>query len=87
MFHANLKYAYLEAQVTKNHSISLGMNATPWIAHMEDLWGYRFVQRTLMDQTERLSITDLGLHGKGSLHNWGEYHWAILNGEGWGHTW
>ena len=50
-----------------NHQITLGLSGTPAWAVIEDFWGYRSVEKTLLDLQRIASSRDIGVAAKGSL--------------------
>lgn len=83
-----LKYAYLEWQkLIPDCSIILGLQGTPtWKIH-EKYWGYRGIQKTLLDLNKLGSSADFGLGFKGKLVNKRlAYHFLLSNGAGYKHA-
>ena len=79
-----LKYAYLEWQkLIPNTSIILGLQGTPtWKIH-EEYWGYRGVQKTVLDLNKLGTSADLGVGLKGELSDRRlTYHFLLSNGAG-----
>ncbi len=74
------KYAFLEAAY-KNFKIYFGQTYNFWIKQMEDIWVYRFIEKTPTDYFSILSSADLGIafefNSKFIKTNFG-----LFNGEG-----
>lgn len=76
-----LKDAYLQWKKA-NHAIIIGLSSTPMWNYVEDVWGYRPVEKTAADLYGFGSSRDLGIAFKGKL---GEaektdYHFILGNG-------
>ena len=77
------KYAYAEYGGFADASITGGQIKTPWVPFDEGLWGYRMEGEVFTAREGYLSSADLGISFRRDLfENYGEYHVAILNGEG-----
>jgi hypothetical protein len=50
-----------------NHQINLGLSSTPTFAVIEDVWGYRALEKTLVDLQKIGPSRDMGVAFKGSL--------------------
>jgi len=77
----NVKDAYLKWQ-NENHAIFAGISSTPTWSLVEDVWGYRSIQKSPQDLYDYGSSRDFGLAFKGEL---GErrtlnYHFFVGNG-------
>ncbi len=62
-----LKKAYLQASISKALNIRAGSADLPWVPFAEDLYGYRFVENTLIDRTSFGTSADWGVHAFGSF--------------------
>ncbi|MFQ5927267.1 MAG: hypothetical protein ACE5MH_07520 [Terriglobia bacterium] len=85
-FDVATKYFYLEASdlLYKSSRLFLGQAGLPWVPHEEHLWGYRFQGTVFPDREGYLTSTDLGIGWKASFpKGYGDYHFAVVNGEGW----
>ncbi|MBN2201164.1 hypothetical protein JW777_04355 [bacterium] len=80
-----VKHAYLEwSNLIPKHKLYLGIAETNAFKNAEDLWGYRAVEKTIMDLNKISSSADLGLALKGDLHP-NVHHWlTVMNGTGYG---
>ena len=77
------KYAYAEYGGFADASITGGLIKTPWVGLDEDLWGYRMQGSVFSAREGYLTSADLGIGFRRDLfENYGEYHVAIVNGEG-----
>jgi hypothetical protein len=79
-----IKKAYLQAKVAGDMLVfRLGSADLPWVPFMEDLYGYRYIENTLIDRTKFGTSADWGAHflGKlaGGLIN---YQVSVINGAG-----
>ena len=62
-----LKKAYLEANLSPMLNIRLGSTDLPWVPFAEDMYGYRYVENTLIDRTKFGTSADWGVHVKGGF--------------------
>jgi len=62
-----IKKAYLQAKLNDALIIRAGAADMPWIPFVESLYGYRYVENTLIDRTKFGTSTDWGLHMSGKL--------------------
>jgi gas vesicle protein len=62
-----IKKAYLQAKISDAAIIRLGSADMPWIPFAEDVYGYRFVENTLIDRTKFGASADWGVHLGGKL--------------------
>ena len=78
-----VKDAWLRYKFAKQ-SIYLGMSATPTFALIEDVWGYRSVEKVPIDLYRMGSSKDFGIAGKGTFDSEGifNYHLMFSNGNG-----
>jgi hypothetical protein len=79
-----IKDAYLKWKYSKNHQLIVGISPTPTWGVLEDFWGYRSIEKTLLDIQNWSSSRDFGLALKGSLLEDGKvkYHFMAANGSG-----
>jgi hypothetical protein len=80
-----VKHAYLEwANFIPSHKLYLGIGETNAFKNSETYWGYRSVEKTIMDLENISSSADMGIALKGDfgkiLHHW----LTIFNGTGYG---
>jgi|SRR5580693_2399228 hypothetical protein len=78
-----VKKAYIRARLDPLLSLQLGSANTPWVAYVDEVFGYRWIENTLVDRLGYGSSADWGLHVNGSTENkvFG-YAVAALNGRG-----
>lgn len=62
-----IKKAYLQASLSKAINFRAGAADLPWVPFDEDLYGYRFVENTLIDRTGFGTSADWGVHAFGTL--------------------
>ena len=79
-----LKKAFLQAKLNPAFIIRVGEADLPWVPFVEGLYGYRFVENTLIDRTRFGTSTDWGVHLLGSFgpHNLVSYQLSAINGAG-----
>ena len=78
-----VKKAWVQAHITNALNIRVGESDTPWISFVESLYGYRFVENTLIDRTKFGASTDWGVHVFGTLgRNLVSYQFSAINGGG-----
>lgn len=64
-----VKKAYLQAKLSPAFWVRLGAADLPWIPFVENVYGYRFVENTLIDRTKYGTSSDWGVHVGGDLAN------------------
>jgi multidrug efflux pump subunit AcrA (membrane-fusion protein) len=78
-----VKKAWVQAKFSPALSVRIGENDTPWVPFVESLYGYRFVENTLIDRTKFGTSTDWGVHLFGTFgDNLVTYQVSALNGAG-----
>ena len=80
-----VKHAYLEwSNLIPNHKLYLGIAETNAFKNAENLWGYRSIEKTIMDLQKISSSADMGIALKGDLSE-KVHHWlTLMNGTGYG---
>lgn len=80
----SVKDAYLSYEISDNHQITLGIYGTPTWDVVEDVWGYRPVEKTVLDLQGMGSSRDFGVSLKGNLSSGGKlkYNLMLANGAG-----
>jgi hypothetical protein len=80
-----VKHAYLEwSNLIPNHKLVLGIQETNAFKIAEEAWGYRSIEKTIMDLNKISSSADLGIGVKGDLSG-KLHHWmTVMNGTGYG---
>ena len=78
-----VKKAYLQAKLSPALFVRVGSADLPWVPFVEGLYGYRFVENTLIDRTKFGTSADWGVHVGGSFAN-GKVSYAAsaINGAG-----
>ncbi len=81
-----VKHAYLEwSNLIPQHKIYLGMAETNAFKNSEEYWGYRSIEKTIMDLQKISSSADMGVALKGDLLGGKVHHWlTVFNGTGCG---
>jgi outer membrane murein-binding lipoprotein Lpp len=78
-----IKKAYLQAKVSDALVFKVGSTDMPWIPFMEDLYGFRFVENTLVDRLKDGNSADWGVHVGGKLYDGlVNYAVSVVNGAG-----
>jgi hypothetical protein len=79
-----IKKAYLQANVFGEMLvIRAGSADLPWIPFVEGLYGYRYVENTLIDRTKFGTSADWGAHLLGKLADGlVDYQFSVINGAG-----
>jgi len=78
-----VKKAYLQAKFSDAAVVRVGSADMPWIPYVEHAWGYRFVEKTLIDRTGFGTSADWGAHVGGKFMD-GMVNYAVsaVNGNG-----
>lgn len=80
-----VKKAYLQAKLDPAFIIRVGSADLPWIVPVaENVYGYRFVENTLIDRTKFGATADWGVHVLGTIgaNNLVSYQISAINGSG-----
>ena len=78
-----VKKAYVQAKLSDAAILRAGSSDMPWIPYVESLYGYRWVENTLVDRLKLGNSADWGLHAKGKLMNgMVQYAASAVNGNG-----
>ena len=81
-----VKKAYLQAKLSDAAVVRIGSADMPWIPYVEDAYGFRYVEKTLIDRLGFGTSADWGLHLKGKFANGlVNYGFAVINGSGYKH--
>lgn len=64
-----VKKAYLQAKLNPALIVRVGAADLPWVPFVEGLYGYRFVENTLIDRTKFGTSSDWGVHAFGTFGN------------------
>jgi len=80
-----VKHAYLEwTNLIPSHKLYLGMAETNAFKNTESYWGYRSIEKTIMDLNKISSSADMGIALKGDLGNVAHHWLTIHHGTGYG---
>jgi hypothetical protein len=78
-----LKKAYVQAKLSPAFFVRIGEADLPWVPFAESVYGYRFVENTLIDRTKFGTSTDWGVHIGGSFGDGlVSYAASAINGAG-----
>ncbi len=78
-----VKKAFVQAKLTPEFALRAGASDNPWIPLVEDVYGLRYVEQTLIDRTKFGNSADWGLHALGRVANGLiGYQLSIVNGNG-----
>jgi len=78
-----VKKAYVQAKLSPAFFVRVGSADLPWVPFAEGLYGYRFVENTLIDRTKFGTSADWGVHAGGSFaNNLVSYAVSAINGAG-----
>lgn len=77
------KQAYLEwKNLLPMASIFIGVSATPSIANAEKIWGYRSLEKVILDRTDLVSTSEMGIGVRGKIVSDGSMGYALMVGNG-----
>jgi len=78
-----IKKAYLQAKLSDALVLKVGSADLPWVPFAEDIYGYRYVENTLIDRTKFGTSADWGVHASGKFAD-GKVNYAvsIIDGAG-----
>jgi hypothetical protein len=78
-----VKKAFLQAKFSPAFTVRVGAADLPWVPFAEGLYGYRFVENTLIDRTKFGTSTDWGVHVFGAFaNNLVSYQVSAIDGAG-----
>ena len=79
-----LKKAYFQAKLSPMFTVRVGEADLPWVPFDEGIYGYRFVENTLIDRTKFATSSDWGVHLLGAIgpNNLVTYQVSAINGAG-----
>jgi hypothetical protein len=78
-----VKKAYLQAKFAPEFFVRVGSADLPWVPFAEGIYGYRFIENTLIDRTKFGTSADWGVHVGGSfLDGKVSYAASAINGAG-----
>ena len=78
-----VKKAYFQAKLDPAFTIRVGEADLPWVPFAEGVYGYRYVENTLIDRTKFGTSSDWGVHILGGFGN-GLFNYQVsaINGSG-----
>jgi hypothetical protein len=78
-----LKKAYLQARIDPALVVRFGAADLPWVPYAEAIYGYRYLENTLIDRVKAGTSSDWGVHVLGSFFDGLlNYDFAAVNGGG-----
>ena len=78
-----VKKAFLQAKFSDALFVRVGAADLPWVPFVEGVYGYRFVENTLIDRTKFGTSADWGVHAGGTFgHGIVSYAVSAINGAG-----
>jgi hypothetical protein len=78
-----LKKAYLQGKYDDRLTVRIGAADMPWIPYVEDLYGFRFVDKTVTENRFTVANSaDWGVHTFGKFGPWISYAVSAVNGGG-----
>ena len=79
-----VKKAYFQAKLDPAFTVRVGAADLPWVPFVEGIYGYRFIENTLIDRTKFGTSSDWGVHVLGTLgpNNLVSYQVSAINGSG-----
>jgi hypothetical protein len=77
-----VKKAYVRAKLSDAFAGLLGSADLPWVPFVEDLYGYRYVENTLVDRLKFATSADWGIHAVGKVAGRASYAVSVVNGAG-----
>jgi hypothetical protein len=79
-----VKKAYLQAKPSDALTLRVGAADLPWISYVDGFYGYRWIEKTLIDRTDFGNSSDWGVHALGEFKD-GAVSYAISAVDGGGH--
>ena len=78
-----VKKAFVQAKLDPAFAVRVGAADLPWVPFVEGIYGYRFVENTLIDRTKFGTSSDWGVHVLGTFgNNLVSYQISAINGAG-----
>jgi Skp family chaperone for outer membrane proteins len=78
-----VKKAFVQAKLDPALAVRVGAADLPWVPFVEGIYGYRFVENTLIDRTKFGTSSDWGVHVLGTFgNNLVSYQVSAINGAG-----
>jgi hypothetical protein len=78
-----IKKAYLQGTFSNAFTLRVGAADMPWVPFVEDLYGFRYFEKVMIDRTGYGTSADWGVHASGKAAN-GVFNYAVsvVNGNG-----
>ncbi len=77
-----VKKAYVQAKISDAFIVRAGAADMPWVPFVESLYGYRFLEKTLIDRLSFGTSTDWGVNVNGKPADFVNYSVSVVNGGG-----
>lgn len=77
-----VKKAYIQGKYSDAFIVRLGAADMPWVPYVEDLYGYRYFEKTIADGLGQATSADWGAHVLGKFGNIVSYQVSAVNGLG-----
>lgn len=77
-----IKKAYVQGKFSDAFTVRVGSADTPWIPYAEDIYGFRYVEKTITDGLNQGTSADWGVHVLGKFGNSLSYQISAVNGQG-----
>ena len=78
-----VKKAFVQAKLSPALFVRVGSADLPWVPFVEGVYGYRFIENTVIDRTKFGTSADWGVHIGGTLaHGVVNYAASAINGAG-----
>jgi len=77
-----VKDAWARWKFTDQHQAYLGLSPTPSLNVVDEIWGYRFLEKSLLDLQRIEATRDLGVALKGSLGSGQKVRYHLMFGNG-----
>lgn len=82
-----IKKAYVQGNFSKSLVLRIGSAGMPWTPFVDSYYGFRYVEKSLVDRLKYGNSADWGLHLGGDINDSGSLNYAIsaVNGGGYKH--
>ena len=77
-----VKKAYVQGKYADAFTVRLGSADMPWVPYVEDLYGYRYFEKTIADGLGQATSADWGVHVLGTVGKVLSYQVSAVNGQG-----
>jgi Phosphate-selective porin O and P len=77
-----VKKAYVQGKFSDAFIARAGSADLPWVPYVEDQYGFRYVENTLVDRLKFGTSADWGLHAGGNIGGITNYAVSVVNGAG-----